>query len=904
MTLVGVSPSPTVSESVVSTVVPTVSESVDALMSDGRIVHLQTIGPPDRDQLLALHERASDQSIYWRFFNPNREAARSYVRHLAEASDGHRTVGAFRRGQLIGVGSYEPAAGQSAEFALLVDDDYQHTGIGTLLLEHTVAIARAAGVRRFTADVLAANNAMVEVIRDLGFPASTHLESGELHVEFPLDVSERVIAAISEREERAGSASLQPLLRPRSVAVVGAGERPGSVGHEVLRNILDAGFAGPVYAVNPRHQQVLGVACVPDPGQLPEAVDLAVIAVPATATLPTVRACAERGCRAAVLLGSGFGEVGEAGSRLQDQILTVAREHDMRLVGPNCVGVANTAARLDATFARLPRRPGRLALMTQSGAVGAAIATAADLTGLGLAELVSVGNKSDVGGNDLLLAWEDDPDVGAIALYLESVGDPRRLARIARRVSARKPVLALKSGRTAATRRAGRSHTAAAALPDVAVDALFDRAGIVRVETLSELIESARVLLGQPLPPGPRVAIIGNSGGPEILAADALPRAGLTLADFTAATGAALSELGVPAQNPIDLGAEARAQQLEQALPVLLAAAEIDAVVTVFTAVAVTDIAAIRAAVAGAADSAPKPIVSVVVGEPPDTVTLRSAERSLAVFTFPEPAVAALGVAHRYAAIAARGPAAPPARPAGIDTRAAERLVDAARAAGRTWLDPDECSQLLAAYGLPVIPQRTVADEAAALAGAAELGYPVAVKVATPGIHKSAVGGVRLGVRDAAELATTVRELGVGATPLLMQPMAAAGAELIVGAVRDSQCGALVMVGAGGVDTERADDRTFALAPLTGGEAPAMLLRLRMVAGLSDAAQAAAADVLARVGTLVDDLDEVAELDLNPVICGPSGALLVDARIRIEPPVRTPDPLVRQLREPRQDARP
>ncbi len=687
---------------------------------------------------------------------------------------------------------------------------------------------------------------------------------------------------------------LRPLLAPRSVVVIGASNRAGSVGHQVLANIVEGEFTGAVYAVNPRHSSILGVPCVPTATELPEAPDLAVVAVPAAHVPDVVRACGARGVQSVVLLSAAFGEAGEAGQVLQDEVLDIAQAYDMRMVGPNCIGVVNTdpAVRLDATFAVLPMQPGVLGMVAQSGAFGVAFLVAAARSGLGVAQFVSIGNKADVSGNDLLLAWEHDPHIRVIAMYLESIGDARRFVRVARRVGRSKPIIAIKSGRSSAGQRAGASHTAAAASSDVAVDALFAAAGVLRVSTMQEMLDASRVLTGQPRPAGGRVAIIGNSGGPGILAADAAEAAGLEVVQLGPVTQDLIRQAvaTVPSsQNPVDLGADAQPAAVGAAVRALLGADEVDAVLTVFTEIAVADADQIMAAVAGAAATSDKPLIATQVGCAERTVPVAGTAYAIPVFTFPEPAAAALGLAHRYGQLCAEPPVAPH-RPDGIDAEAARSLVQDLRAAGTDWLGPDDVARLLGHYGIPTCPQRVARGADAAALAATELGYPVVLKVVGGAVHKSDVGGVRLNVRDEAELRAAVTDLlaiGTGSGAVLVQPMVPGGVEVIVGAVREPQLGPLVMVGAGGVLADLVDDRAFRMAPLDPSTADAMIDSVRMARlldgyrGRPAASRAALSDVLVRVAALADDLPEVLELDLNPLVCSAEQTVVVDGRIRI-----------------------
>jgi acetyl coenzyme A synthetase (ADP forming)-like protein len=883
---------------------------VDAVSADGGMVHIRPIVPGDADALRALHQGVSDYSLYMRFFGLNRTMATNYVSRLvATANPGHQALSAWIGDQLVGVAAYEGMDEETAEVALLIADDHHRRGIGTLLLEHLAARARSNGITRFAADILSENYLALRTLRDMGCPTTTHFDGGTALVEIDLRPDAEGIGAVDRRERTADEASLRHLLAPASVAVIGAGERQDSVGHQVLGNILAGGFTGTVYAVNPHHDSVLGVPCVPSPAQLPDAVDLAIVAVPAGQVPAVVQGCGERNVRAVLVLTAGFGETGDAGMAVQHRVVGIARHYGIRLVGPNCLGLVNTdpAVRLNATFAASPPRPGGLGLVSQSGALGIAVLAAADREGLGISQFVSVGNKADVSSNDLLLAWEGDPRTRVIALYLESLGNPRKFARIARRVASVKPVIAIKAGRSVAGQRAGQSHTASVATSDVVVEALFRQAGVVRVTTMQEMVDTARVVCGQPLPAGARVAVIGNSGGPEILAADAATGAGLDVVRLTPATEQALRQ-AVPAapscRNPIDLGATVAPDELGAALRVLLDTVEVDSILTVITDTAVTDSDAAMSQIAAITSAARKPVVATRVGSPAYSIQLAGDDgRVLPVFTFPEAAASALAFATRYARIRDERPE-PVIRPSGIRTDDARAVVSRALAAGVEWLPAADVALVLTAYGLPVCPQRVVTTADQAVEAGAELGYPLAVKLAEGGMHKTDIGGVRLGVPDEVALRhafTDVAAARPGSAAVLLQPMSRRGTELIVGAVQHDQFGPAVMVGAGGILADLLADHSFRLAPLTQREAGRMLRELRIsplldgYRGSPPISRDLVADLLIRVGALADDLPAVAELDINPVICDGDDLLVVDARIRLESPVPRPDQMLRQL---------
>jgi acyl-CoA synthetase (NDP forming) len=581
----------------------------------------------------------------------------------------------------------------------------------------------------------------------------------------------------------------------------------------------------------------------------------------------------------------------------------------MRLVGPNCLGLINTdpAVRLNATFAPLRSDPGGLALVSQSGALGIAVLLAARRCGLGISQFVSIGNKADVSGNDLLMAWGQDDHTEVIALYLESFGNPRRFARIARRVSRSKPIIAIKAGRTEAGQRAGQSHTAAAASSDVVVDALFDQAGVIRIDTMEQMLDAARALAGQPLPRGPRVGIIGNSGGPGILAADAAAAAGLEVVDLSAQLRAALVQAApsvASSQNPIDLGAGAQPAETQAALTVLLRSDEVDAVLGVFTETLVAERDELLTAVAHAAAASSKPLITTQVGDQDRSLTIAPMQRALPVFAFPERAAQALALAWRYARIRS-APVAAAVRPADLDVTGAREVANERLAAGGGWLEPRDIVRLLARYGIEVCPQRVVGNVVQAEQAAQELGYPIAMKIAGQAVHKSDVGGVRVDLRDDSDLRAAfgeIREHWQG--EILLQPMVTGGAEIIVGGLQDIQFGPVVMVGAGGVFADVLGDRRFLLAPVDERSVLDSLDELRFgrlldgYRGRPKVSRPALADLVARVGLLVDDLPEVAEIDLNPVIGRGEELVVVDAKIRVAAAASRPEQGIRRLSEP------
>ncbi|UWZ40543.1 GNAT family N-acetyltransferase [Dactylosporangium roseum] len=869
---------------------------------DGRVVRVRTILLEDAPALLALHRRLSPDSRYLRFFSAG-AALEAEVRRLARPSGpDHVSLLVEEGDDVLAAGSYERVDATHADFALVVDDDHHGEGLGTLLLEHLAAAARRAGITELIGDVLANNAAMLRVSGDLAPGVARRLgsDSGTVQVRVPTLPDEAALAAVGVRDRTAAHHSLRPLLTPASVAVIGAGRRPGGIGHEVLAALRAGGYTGALYAVNPHAQEVCGLVAHPTVAATGAAVDLAVVAVPAAAVPDVVRQCCAAGVRAAVILSAGVDPL------TQSEIVRHARRHGMRIVGPNCLGVVNTdpAVRLTATFAAAPPVAGGLAVASQSGAVGVAILDAAARCGIGISGFVSLGNKADVSGNDLLAYWYDDPATRAVALYLESFGNPRRFAWVARAIARRKPVLAVKSGRSEGGQRAGASHTAAAAATDSTVAALFEQAGVIRTDTLGELLDTVRVLVDQPLAAGHRLAVVGNAGGLNALAADAAETAALTVPALSPACVERLGVSGTAAANPVDLGAEATPEALAGAIRAVARSGEADLLLVTFVSTRTNDCGATLAAVGAAVDDCPQlPVAVVVVGAADAPGSLGA--RRVPVFDLPEPAVLAMGRAARYAAWR-REPVGD--RPAlrDVDHGTARGIVQRALAAGGGWQPADVARSLLACYGVPVVDTRTAADADEAVRLADAISYPVAVKAAAPEVvHKSDIGAVWLGLADGAAVRRAYRAIGmaVGAArpAVTVQPMADPGVELVAGVAHDPLFGSLVMVGLGGVHTDLLGDRTLRLLPLTDHDASAMWRGLRGAPlltgyrGAPPADTAALEDLLLRLGRLAEDFPEVAELDLNPVLAGPDGCAAVDVKLRLAPVGSEPDPYLRHL---------
>lgn len=868
----------------------------DVLTADGRIVQVRPVRPDDGEALHRLYQEAGPESRHLRFFSAGAGLFDQEVKRLTRPPDsGHHAVIAHQGVQVIGVASYERLHDpQTAEFAVLVRDDWQGRGVGTLLLEQLAAHARAHGIRELIGDVLPANTGMLRVAAGIAPDAAVEHDAGVAVVRIATSFDGSALAALDARERTAEEHSLRPLLAPHSVAVVGAGREPGGIGREVLNNILQHGFTGRVYAVNPHAMKVDGCLCVPTISALPETVDLIVVAVPAALVAQVIRDAGRSGTRAAVILTAGFGEIGEQGAAAQQEILRIAREHGMRLVGPNCLGLINTdpGIRLAATFAAdLPAEASGLAVATQSGAVGIAVLENAARTGMGISTFVSLGNKADISGNDLLSYWFDDPSTSAVALYLESFGNPRKFARIARAVARRKPVLAVKGGRSIGGKRAGTSHTAAAAAPDVAVDSLFAQAGVIRAETLGEMLDAARVLVDQPLPGGDRVGLIGNAGGLNVLGADAAAAAGLVVPEL-------------PMGNPLDLGAGATSAVLGDAIRTMASSGQVDAVVPIFGATRSNDPAAAMAEIADAADEFPNlPMAVVLVGVTDAPAHL--GKRRAPVFGLPEQALRALGHACGYAQWR-RQPLGTRPLLSDVDHLRARTLVESATDGWQPW---SVATDLLACYGIPVLSSVVAGSLDAAVAAATHMRYPVAVKAAAPDlVHKTELGAVRLGLTDPTSVAEAYRAIAAAvkqeSPSVVVQPMRSGGVEMVAGVVHDPLFGSLLMTGLGGVHTDLLGDRSFQLLPVTDLGATTMWRRLRgapLLTGFRGGSTfdtAALEDALLRLGRLAEDFPEVAELDLNPLLVFPHGVAAIDVKLRLNRPGPEPDSTLRVLRAP------
>lgn len=700
------------------------------------------------------------------------------------------------------------------------------------------------------------------------------------------------------------SMSLYTILKPHSIAVIGASRASDTIGHQIVANLVAHGFTGPVYPVNPHATSIHSMRCYSCIADVPAPVDMAVIAIPKALVLDVADQCGRAGVRGIVVISAGFREVGGDGPAREHALAETVRSHGMRMIGPNCLGVLNTDPMyaMDATFAPCMPPTGRVGFVSQSGALGLSVLDYANEYEIGIAQFVSVGNSADVSVTDVLLEWELDPTVQVVLVYQESFGEPRRFLDVASRVTRGKPVIVLKAGRSAAGARAASSHTGALAASDAAVDALLAQAGVLRAGSIEELFDMAMAFGAQPLPRSRRTAVITNSGGPGILAADALAGSGLDLAELQPATIADLRSV-LPAEasvrNPLDTIASARPAEYRAALETLLADQNVDSVLSIFVPPLGVREVEVAEAIGAAARTCPaKPVLAVLMGRdglPEGRAALH--ERGIPAYVFPESAARALAALCRYRESLNRPVSRPERLP--INRAAAGTIIAQAALEGRVRLDQAEALALIDAYGISIARPCVVHSADAAASAAASLGVPVALKVISPAIvHKTEVAGVRLGIAGSEQVRAAYAELleAVAArapeaniSGVIVQPMVSEGREMIAGIVRDPLFGPLLMFGLGGILVEALHDVTFRLAPITAGDASAMITSLRsssILSGLRGQPPAdtdALVDILRRLSQLSIDFPAITELDVNPLVARPDGAVAVDARVSLRP---------------------
>jgi acetate---CoA ligase (ADP-forming) len=915
----------------------------DHALPDGTTILVREITPDDKGRMLDMWARTSPASRRARFLG-SFDLTEANVARFTDLDPRHQfaVVGCRGRGdaeRIVGVARYErdPDHPDTAEFAALVEDAEQGRGVGTALLRHVARAAHDHGIRHLSGDILAENSRMLNVIRELGLEYhSGPYTGGVVHSDLEVDLGEHFLDVVHKSERRAAKAALTRFFRPERVAVVGASRDRHAIGGLVFDNLLEGGFAGVVYPVNPNTPYVQGVATYPSLSACPEVPDMVLVSVPAPYVADIVDEAGELGVNAVCVISAGFSEAGDEGIARQVDLLERARGHGLRIIGPNCMGLLNghEDVRMNGTFSRTFPGPGRVSMSSQSGALGLAVLDHVNRLGLGISTFVSVGNKADISGNDLLLYWEEDEDTDVILLYLESFGNPRKFSRIARRVSRSKPIVAVKSGRTTAGVRAASSHTAAISSGDAAVDALFRQTGVIRTNTLTEMFDIATLIANQPVPRGGKVGILTNAGGPGILAADACEANGLEVPHLSERTRDQLNEF-LPDEagitNPVDMIASASADAYGRALRILGEADEIDIVFVIFIPAGTTETSDVARALVDASRELPDgvPVVPIFMsaeGLPPEL-----AEANIPSFPFPESAARAMGRVVRHARWRRR-PMGTPVEPDGLDRERARAVVDAALATdtdetgrpqlGRAhasdldssrgkksqhpasadrgrWLTNAEAEAILSAYGVPLARSRVVATAEEGAQAQEEFATPVAVKIAAP-IHKTDVGGIELGLTSPQEVHEAITRIRKGliaadlerhADAFLVQEMVDDGVEMVVGVTHDPSFGPIVMTGMGGTLVELHRDVSVRITPLTDLDVEEMLSTLRMAPvltgyrGSPPTDVAALKDLLHRINAMVEDLPEVAELDLNPVFVRPDGegVVAVDLRMKLAP---------------------
>lgn len=874
----------------------------DVVLKDGSTVRIRPATPDDLARVEDYFIGLSDESRRLRFWSQSVDITEQsrhtvdvdYVNHLtllALAGGDGRIIG--------GAQYYREGTSARAEVSMSVADEFQGHGLGSILVGYLAQAARDTGITMFYAEVLPENHRMIGVFRDSGFIASIHAKPGMVEVEFPTTVTDETIDQFEDRERGSAANAVRAFLDAGSCAVIGASRDPETIGGRLFRNLVTQPFGGVVYPVNPVAPVVQGITAYRTIAEVPGEVELAFIAVPAAHVTKVAEECGRKGVRALVVISSGFGEVGPEGLERQHELVAVCRAHGMRLIGPNCMGIANTDpdVRLNGTFVTAWPPEGRVAFMSQSGALGLAVMGQAEVLGMGLSSFVSVGNKADVSANDLLCYWEEDPRTDVVLLYLESFGNPRRFGRIAKRMGRHKPIVAVKSGRSAAGARATSSHTGALlAANDSTVDAIFRQHGVIRTDTLEEMFDVATLLANQPVPEGNRVAIVTNAGGLGIQCVDTCEARGMHVPELSPETVAALRGFLPPdasVGNPVDMIASAKPQDYARAIATVAEDPGIDALIVIYIPPLEQDAPPIARAMIEAIGSLDRklPVLTCFMSARGIPDELRSADLRIPSYAYPEQAAIALAHAAQHGAWRAKPEGKPPVLP-GIREDEAHGVIAAALERGETWLTPDEMGKLFECYGLIRVREASVSTAEEAAETAARFGGKVALKAAGP-VHKTEADAVRLDLAAgevlaaALAMAARLRERGEPLEGFVVQEMVSGGTEMLVGAASDPVFGPVIAVGAGGVTVELTRDIAVRVAPLTDLDAEEMVRELTtfpLLDGFRGAPKkdvGALADLILRVSALADDHPEIVEMDCNPVMVLPHGAAIVDARVKV-----------------------
>jgi acetyl coenzyme A synthetase (ADP forming)-like protein len=878
-------------------------EPEDAVLKDGTTVRIRVALPEDLSRIEDYLVGLSRESRRLRFGSETIDVARVAAAAARTDLPDHLTLLALRGGgdgSVVGGAQLFRVASERAEMSVSVADALQGHGLGTLLIERLAAAARAIGISTLVAIVYPENHRMIDLLRDGGFRPRIRALPGTIEVEFPTSVDDDAREVLEARADAASRAAVEVFMEPVSLAVVGASRDPTSIGGRLFRNLLLTGFHGVVHPVNPSAEHVQGVRAISSILDIPGAVDVAFIAVPAERVVGVARQCGEKGVRGLVVISAGFSESGREGVDRQRELVAICRDTGMRLIGPNCMGYLNTDAEvlLNGTFASAWPLPGRVGFLSQSGALGLAVMDATTRLGLGLSSFVSVGNKADISSNDLICRWEQDPRTSVILLYLESFGNPRRFARLARRVTRSKPIVAVKSGRSGAGARASSSHTGALlAASDSAVDALFRQTGVIRTDTLEEMLDVATVLANQPLPRGQRLGIVTNAGGLGILCADAAESRGLVVPPLAEGTATALRSF-LPSEaavgNPVDMIASARGEDFARVIDRLARSGEVDALIVIYIPPLEHEAPEVArhvlAAIEGLDGRVPVLTSFLATKGVPDE--LRSSTMQVPSFAYPEQAAIALAHVARLGTWRER-PAGVVRRPDWIRAGEAAATIAEGLSEGSGWLFPDRVNRLLSCYGIATPRSARAGTPEEAGEEAERLATRVALKAIGP-LHKTEVGAVRLGLEGRDEVAAAAQEMVDRLRALrepfegfLVQELVAGGIEMIAGIGQDATFGSVIVCGAGGTLAELIRDVAVGVPPLTDADVHDMVASLAtfpLLEGYRGAPRAnieAFEDVIHRIAALAEAHPEVVEMDCNPVAVSPSAAIVLDARVRV-----------------------
>ena len=879
----------------------------DVVLRDGGTAHLRPIHPSDADAVQAFHTGQSQKSIYMRFFAFKARLSSKELKRFTEVDYKDRvalviTIG----GEILGIGRYDRLADpEEAEVAFNIADAHQGRGIGSILLEHLAAAARENGIRKFRAEVLPENRKMLMVFSDAGYDVKRHFDDGVVSLEFNIDPTEKSRAVMEAREHRAEARSIQELLAPSSVAVIGASRKWGTVGYQLLEHIIEGGFTGPVYAINPEALELAGMLSFARLAEVPDAVRLAVIAVPYEEVPNVVADCAAAGVKGVVVATAGYADDGERGLARQRELVRQARSNGMRVIGPASLGIVNTnpAVSLNASMApSLPRRGG-LGLFSQSAAIGVSLYAASSRRRVGLSTFLSAGNRADVSGNDMMQFWEDDADTAAVGLYLESIGNPRKFSRLARRLARTKPVIVAKSDAMGLQLPPGHAVRTTQA-PAGALDAMMRQAGVIRVETIEQLMDVAQIVSGQPLPAGADIAVFSNSRA-----------LGKVVADAAAANGLGVERIVTDVD--LDAGMSLALPALRESLARTLASDSVHAVVIALLPARGLTVEKIAGVLAECSAAAGKPVVAAFTGILDPSIYVEgmvgadAATGSVPCYSNPGAAVAALAAVVKYAEWVVRDKGLF-VEPEGCDQESVraelEDLLHNVPGEQLVQLAPATAATLLAHYGIHVVPSEGFETPDQAVAAADRLGWPVVLKTMDPALrHRLDLGGVRLDIQDADSLRRNIIQMHralapYGSPSMEIQTMAPVGQACTFRAIEDPLLGPVVSFGLAGDAVNLLEDWSHRVPPLSGADvhdfirAPRAARKLFGYQGLPAVDVAALEDIAARLTRLKDNHPEIALIEFNPVLAGPGGASILSADVRIANAAQRTDSARRAMR--------